>query len=107
MQIKPATTDEARALSAALCNANGFLKAKDIVRIAPIKLTPRKIRSIVETYPHLFFSTTSGYKKISDATVDDLSQAIGENRSRVIKLARKCKIWEQERTKKLHPYKTV
>tara|TARA_Y100000593_G_C4280428_1_gene322497 strand:- start:1232 stop:1555 length:324 start_codon:yes stop_codon:yes gene_type:complete len=107
MQLKPATWQEAQALSHALSRANGFLKAKHIISIAPIKLTARKIRSIVETYPHMFFSTTAGFKRISDATPDELSAAIGQNRSRVIKLARKCKVWEREMNKKLHPNQTV
>ena len=60
-----------------------FHKAKDI------EMGSRMIRSVCSAYPSKFLSTQAGYKRVRDATDDEIENAIADLKSRAGHLQRR------------------
>lgn len=60
-----------------------FHKAKHI------RMESRKIRAICSKWPHKFLSTQAGYRRVHDATDDEVENAIADLKSRCGHLTRR------------------
>ena len=66
-----------------------FHKAKSIA------MESRKIRAVCSMYPHKFLSTQAGYKRVPNATDDEIGNAIADLKSRCGHLTRRYSALEK------------
>ena len=59
-----------------LLDTGKFAKAREI------DMPSRMIRAVCNEYPNHFLSTQAGYKRVNDATEDEIENAIADLRSR-------------------------
>ncbi|MCK5549091.1 MAG: hypothetical protein KAI41_01005 [Hyphomicrobiaceae bacterium] len=82
-----ATSKAGRADAVELWNAlsgGTFLKAREI------DMNARMIRAVCTEYPNHFLSTQAGYKRVNDATEEEIENAIADLRSRCQHMQRRA-----------------
>ena len=95
-----ATSKANRSDAVALWNllASGeFIKARDI------DMNARMIRAVCNEYPNHFLSTQAGYKRVTNATEDEIENAIADLRSRCSHMSRRADALEAVLRAKYQP----
>lgn len=72
-----------------------FLIDKRFHKAKSIDMESRKIRAICSQWPDIFLSTQQGYKRVIDATDDEIGNAIADLKSRCGHLTRRYSALEK------------
>ena len=95
-----ATSKAGRADAVTLWNAlakGEWLKAREI------DMPARMIRAVCAAYPNHFLSTQAGYKRVNDASEDEIENAIADLRSRCDHMQRRADSLESVLRAKYQP----
>lgn len=95
-----ATSKAGRADAVTLWNA---LKSGEFQKAREIDMPARMIRAVCNEYPNHFLSTQAGYKRVTDATEDEVENAIADLRSRCSHMQRRADALEAVLRAKYQP----